>query len=219
MASRPSLGHAFSEALCPDCVFPCGQAPGRGLRAPAQAPRSLAGGLVPRLPGGDVTKKRILGRRLTHSAPPPHGKAQSAARRLGRVRLSVRSDSKPRSAGPGTTRPAGWRGVARAHLPSWAIFHSAPQPGGRLPHTSRAPRRDGKAQSARRGSRRLRLSVRPHVRSPSWSRRRPLRVWRTKDVPGSRGNQMGAAVGILVLLILPRSQDSHAVPHGHISPA
>ena len=44
-------------------------------------------------------------------------------------------------------------------------------------------------------------------------------VQRTKDVSGSQGNQMGAAVGILVLLILPRSQDSHAVPHGHISPA
>lgn len=42
-------------------------------------------------------------------------------------------------------------------------------------------------------------------------------VQRTKDVPGSQGNHMGAAVGILVLLILPQSQDSHAVPHGHIS--
>ena len=44
-------------------------------------------------------------------------------------------------------------------------------------------------------------------------------VQRAKEVPGSQGNQMGAAVGILVLLVLPRSQDSHAVPHGHISPA
>ena len=26
--------------------------------------------------------------------------------------------------------PAAWRGVARAHLPSWATFHSAPQAGG-----------------------------------------------------------------------------------------
>ena len=60
----------------------------------------------------------------------------------------MRSDSEPRSADPGTTRPAGWRGVARAHLPSWAIFHSAPQPGGGLPHTSGAPRRDGKTHSA-----------------------------------------------------------------------
>ena len=65
-----------------------------------------------------LTEKRILGRHLTHSALPPHGKAQSAARRLGRVRLSVGSDSKLRSAGPGATRPAAWRAVSRAHLPS-----------------------------------------------------------------------------------------------------
>ena len=50
-----------------------------------------------------LTEKHVLRRH-------PHGKAQSAARRLGRVRLSVRSDSKPRSAGPGATRPAAWRG-------------------------------------------------------------------------------------------------------------
>ena len=37
---------------------------------------------------------------------------------------------RPRLAGPGTTPPAAWWGVARAHLPSWATFHSAPQAGG-----------------------------------------------------------------------------------------
>ena len=58
-----------------------------------------------------LTEKRILCRH-------PHGKAQSAARRLGRVRLFVSSDSKPRSAGPDATRPAAWRAVSRAHLPS-----------------------------------------------------------------------------------------------------
>ena len=88
-----------------------------------------------------------------------HQKAQSAVRRLGRMRFSVSPDSKPRFAGPGTTRPAGWRGVARAHLPSWAIFHSAPQPGGRLPHTSRAPQRDGKAHSAQTASRKSTFCV------------------------------------------------------------
>ena len=36
----------------------------------------------------------------------------------GRMRFSVRPDSEPRSADPRATRPAGWRGVARAHLPS-----------------------------------------------------------------------------------------------------
>ena len=64
--------------------------------------------------------------------------AQSVLFREGdtpRVRLSVRPDSKPRSAGPRATRPAAWRGVARAHLPSWAVSHSAPQPGGGVaPH-------------------------------------------------------------------------------------
>ncbi len=186
MASRPDPGRAISEALCPGCVFLCGGAPGRGLRAPVQ-PAPQAGGGLP---------ERIC----------PVGPFSIVPRRLA---------------------------------------------GGVAPRVSRAPRRDGKAQSARRGSRRLRLSVRrwagmrlavrPHACSPSRSRRRPLRVrrpprarrrtgsseqatarscvQRTKDVPGSQGNQMGAAVGILVLLILPRSQDSHAVPHGHISPA
>ena len=120
-----------------------------------------------------ITKKRIL-------RAPPHEKVHSGTRRSGRVRLSVRPDSEPRSADPGASRPAGWRGVARARLPSWAVSHSAPQAGGGLPericpveplsivprslagglpHTSRAPRRHGKAQSARSGNRRVRLSV------------------------------------------------------------
>ena len=63
------------------CVFPCGRAPGRDLRALAQppaawrggllericsvgplfiVPRRLAGGCAPRLPGGDVTERRSL---------------------------------------------------------------------------------------------------------------------------------------------------------------
>ncbi len=40
------------------------------------------------------------------------------------------SGPRPRPAAPGATPPATWRGVARARLPSWAAFHSAPQPGG-----------------------------------------------------------------------------------------
>ena len=81
MVPRPDLGRALSEALCPDCVFPCSRAPNRGLRTLAQpppqagggllervcpvepfsiVPRRLAGGLVPRLSGGDVTEKRSL---------------------------------------------------------------------------------------------------------------------------------------------------------------
>ena len=81
MVPRPGPRRSVSEALCPDCVFPYSQAPGRGLRTLAQTPpqpgggllervcpvgpfsivpRRLAGGLVPRLPGGDVTEKRSL---------------------------------------------------------------------------------------------------------------------------------------------------------------
>ena len=103
-----------------------------------------------------LTKKRSL--HVEHN-----GKAQSVvvaspkgavcSPQVGQNALFRESKLKPRSADPGTTRPAGWRGVARAHLPSWAIFHSAPQPGGRLPRTSRAPQRDGKAHSAQTASR------------------------------------------------------------------
>ena len=103
-----------------------------------------------------LTKKRSL--HVEHN-----GKAQSVvvaspkgavcSPQVGQNALFRESKLKPRSADPGTTRPAGWRGVARAHLPSWAIFHSAPQPGERLPRTSRAPQRDGKAHSAQTASR------------------------------------------------------------------
>ena len=81
--------------------------------------------------------------------------------------------------------PAAWRGVVRARLPSWATFHSAPQAGGRLRPTPPGRRRDEKAQSARRGSRRLRLSVRRRARlrpsarprgPPPQPRRRPPQV-------------------------------------------
>ena len=65
---------------------------------------------------------------------------------------------------PWRTPPAAWRGVARAHLPSWAIFHSAPQAGGGLRSAPPGRRRHGKAHSARRGGRRLRLSVRRRAR-------------------------------------------------------
>ena len=126
MVSRSGPGRALSEALCPDCAFPCGQATGWGLRVPGATPpqlggapdrglrvpgatppqpggglpericpvgplsivpRRLAGGLVPRLPGGDVTEKRILrdagGRRLRLSV---RVRAQNAPFR--RVRFS-----------------------------------------------------------------------------------------------------------------------------------
>ena len=109
-----------------------------------------------------LTKKRSL--HVEHN-----GKAQSVvvaspkgavcSPQVGQNALFRESKLKPRSADPSTTRPAGWRGVARAHLPSWAIFHSAPQPGGRLPRTSRAPQRDGKAHSAQTASRKSTFCV------------------------------------------------------------
>ena len=98
-----------------------------------------------------LTKKRSLhvehnGKAQSVVAASPKGVVWSP--QVGQNAVFREAKLKPRSADPGTTRPAGWRGVARAHLPSWAIFHSAPQPGGRLPRTSRAPQRDGKAHSA-----------------------------------------------------------------------
>ena len=104
-----------------------------------------------------------------HSAAASHQKAHSVCQQspkgavcspqVGQNALFRESKLKPRSADPSTTRPAGWRGVARAHLPSWAIFHSAPQPGGRLPRTSRAPQRDGKVHSAQTASRKSTFCV------------------------------------------------------------
>ena len=76
---------------------------------------------------------------------------QSAPFREGsgvRVRLSVRSNPRGRFADPGATRPAAWRAVARAHLPSWPIFQGTPQPGGRL-----APRLPGDNVTERRSLR------------------------------------------------------------------
>ena len=122
MVSRPGPGCALSEALCPDCAFPCSRAPGRGLRTLAQP-------------------------------------------------------------------PAAWRGVARAHLPSWATLHSAPQAGGGLRPTPPERRRDGKAHSARRGGRRLRLSVRcrAEMRPSIRSRVAPCSPGAVPRRPGPRG--------------------------------
>ena len=50
-----------------------------------------------------LTEKRIL-------PPTAHGKAHSGVHRLGRAHLSVRPNSKPRSANPRATHPAAWRG-------------------------------------------------------------------------------------------------------------
>ena len=67
----------------------------------------------------------------------------------------------PQAGRPVVRRPRLCSVLARAthQEPRRAILHSTPQPGGGVPHTSRAPQRDGKAQSARSGDRRVRFSV------------------------------------------------------------
>ena len=83
-----------------------------------------------------LTERRILpptAHGKAHSACAPYQKTHSEAHRLGRVHLSVRSNSKPRFADPRASRPAAWRG-------------GCPTPPG-------LPRRDGKAHSAPDASR------------------------------------------------------------------
>ena len=59
MVSRPGLGRAISEALCSDCAFPCGQAPGRGPQASARPPLRLGGRLPERIcPVGPLSNRR-----------------------------------------------------------------------------------------------------------------------------------------------------------------
>ena len=59
MVPRPGPGRAISEALCPDCAFPRGQAPGRGLRTLAQPPLRLGGRLPERIcPVGPLSNRR-----------------------------------------------------------------------------------------------------------------------------------------------------------------
>ena len=123
------------------------------------------------------------------------------------LRLSVRSGPRPRPAGPGTTPPQPGGGVARAHLLSWATFHSAPQSGGGSRPTPPGRRRDRKARSARRGSRGLllslrrwagmRLSVRPHAApAPSPARLCPRgRGLNCFNPPGQRAAHNHAASG------------------------
>ena len=94
MAPRPGPGRAISEALCPDCAFPCSRAPGRGLRTLAQPPPQAGGGLLERV--CPVEAFSIVPRRLAGGLrPAPLGrrrdrKAHSATPQANRVRFSVR---------------------------------------------------------------------------------------------------------------------------------
>ncbi len=154
MVSRPDLGHAFSEALCPDCVFPCGQAPGRRLRAPAQpapqpgggllericpvepfsiVPRSLAGGCAPRLPGGDVTESAFCATWEPQTAP-----LREASGRDASLCETVRASPRP------------W---TRGHCDLWSRSSDTRVPAsvdeGLMPHDAEDGRR---AQAAAHGS-------------------------------------------------------------------
>ena len=106
-----------------------------------------------------LSSRHLLSPQLAASWCPAWPRALRQRGPLPRLRLSVQSGPRPRPADLGATPPAAWRGVARARLPSWAIFHSAPQAGGRFGPAPPGRRRDRKAQSARRRSRRPRLSA------------------------------------------------------------
>ena len=142
MVSRPSPGRAISEALCPDCAFPCGQAPGRRLRVPGATPpqpgggllericpveplfivpRRLAGGCAPRLPGGGVTEKRILDSR-------GHGKAHSGGTLSRKSALCLRVSPKGAFCMQAATHTAPFREVRRADC----AFPCGQAPGRRL---------------------------------------------------------------------------------------
>ena len=108
----------------------------------------------------------------------------------------MRRRARPRPAGLGANPPAAWRGVARMHLPSWATFHSAPQAGGGLRPTPPGRQCNGKAHSARRGSRRLRLSVRRRARP------RPADPGGTPPQPG--GGLLERICPVGPLFIVPR---------------
>ncbi len=154
-----------------------------------------AGPAPPRHPYGDAWA--ACG--LTRGAPSARPSVQTAPFRAARPQAGA--------CGPRRNPPAAWRGVVRARLPSWVIFHSAPQAGGRSRPAPPRWRRDRKAQSARRGGRRLRLSagrwarmrlpVRPHAApAPSPARlcprRRGLNCF---NPPGQRAAHNHAASG------------------------
>ena len=144
------------------------RAPGRGLRTLAQpparlagglpgricpvepfsiVPRRLAGGCAPRLPGGGVTEKRILGGW-------GHGKAHSARHGSRRLRLSVR-------------RRAGMRLSVSPHARPSLAAHGSSQPG----TGPQGRRRLGPVSSGLRKRREVRVMgpFPPYVRSQKWN--------------------------------------------------
>ena len=106
----------------------------------------------------NVTEKRILRSRRD-------GQAHSETHRLGRVRLSVRSSSNRDLRTLAQAAPQAGGGLLKRICPVEPFSIVPRSLAGGLPHTSRAPRRNGKAHSARSGNRRVRLSVRRRLQS------------------------------------------------------
>ena len=84
MVSRPGPGRTFSEALCPECAFPCDRAPSRRLRVLARPPPQPGGGLLERIcpvePLSIVPRRPAGGSRPAPPGRRRNGKAQSARR-------------------------------------------------------------------------------------------------------------------------------------------
>ena len=132
MVSRPSPGCAISEALCPDCAFPCSQAPDRRLRVPGATPPQPGGGLLERIcPVGPLF---IVPRRLAgglRPAPPGrrgHGKAHSGRLGSRKSALCLRVSPKSAFCMQAATHTAPFREVRRAEC----AFPCSQAPGRRL---------------------------------------------------------------------------------------
>ena len=124
--------------------------------------------------GGSPTAQKAMFHRIGNIA------SRGVSVLIGATRAEVRLQTE--ACGLWRNPPAAWRAVARTHLPSWAIFQGTPQPGGRLRPTPPGRQRDRKAQFARRGGCRLRLSVRPE-RRVRLSVRPPVQTAAFREVP------------------------------------
>ena len=168
MVSRPGPGCAISEALCPDCAFPCSQAPSRHLRVPGATPPQPGGGLLERI--CPVEPLSIVPRRLAgglRSAPPGrrrNGKAHSARHGSRRLRLSVRRRARLRLS---VRRRARLRLSVRPHARPSLAAHGSPQSGA----GPQGRRRLRPVSSGLRKRREVRVMgpFPPYVRSRKWN--------------------------------------------------
>ena len=130
---------SFREIVPPECAFPYGT--GCRMRFSVECAFPHLGKRRAASRKSAVCTLGLTQKRILHVGP--HGKVQSAPSTSRKSAVCARAvaqnapfrEVRPQAEvrDPGATRPAAWRAVARARLPSWAIFHSAPHPGGRLP--------------------------------------------------------------------------------------